>query len=223
VRSEQREAFEALVSARAVAMVRTGYLLTGDWGAAEDLVQGALAKTFARWHRLRDVGAGEAYARRIMLNTWRKARRRRWHGELPTAQLPDRPGHDEYRQVDDRALLAGALGRLPAAQRAVIVLRYFDDLPDPQIAEMLGCPPTTVRTRTARARHPSQPATHRRTHHSNRLGTQRGDTVTDQPRLHRALNELSANPPPLRTCRAQSSAAAGPFAGAARSPALRHP
>src|SRR5881397_2886955 len=88
VDGHKREAFEALVDARSTSLLRTAYLLTGDWGTAEDLLQTALAKTWFRWHTLRDTQAAEAYVRQVMSRTCATWWRRKWRGETPTEVLP---------------------------------------------------------------------------------------------------------------------------------------
>src|SRR5689334_8466822 len=96
----EREAFEALVDARSTRLLRTAYLLTGDWGLAEDLLQTALAKTWLNWQSIRDKGAAEAYVRQTMSRTFATWWRRRWHGETPTDVLPDVTGTDPYSHAD---------------------------------------------------------------------------------------------------------------------------
>jgi len=84
----RRAGFEEFVLARGQALQRFGYLLTGDWALAEDLVQTAFARAYPRWSRL-ELDAPEAYVRKIMVNTWSSWWRRRWRGELPTGALPE--------------------------------------------------------------------------------------------------------------------------------------
>lgn len=142
--SEEQEAFEAWAMSRQHGFLRSAILLTGEQASAEDLVQDALLKVADRWSRLRHE-APDAYARRIIYNgavsRWRRRRR-----EAPTAELPDAgaPGQSE-------AWLAGAdvraaLQALTPRQRAVLVLRYYDDLSERQIAETLGVTTGTVKS-----------------------------------------------------------------------------
>ncbi len=147
----RRQAFDAMVRGRSTALLRTAYLLTGDWRLAEDLLQTALGKTYLRWSALRDPGAGEAYVRRVMATTYAKWWRRRWRGEVPTRELPDTRVADHSDATALRATVARALDALPAQHRVVLVLRYFDDLSEAEVAELLGCAPGTVKSRTARA------------------------------------------------------------------------
>lgn len=145
-----RADFERYVEQRSARLLRTAYLLCRDWATAEDLVQTALAKAWFAWRR---VGADpDPYVYRILANTHASWWRRRWRGEVPTEELPDDPGGaDPESQVDARDALRACLAALPARQRAVIVLRYFEDLPDPAIAEVLGCSVATVRSQASRA------------------------------------------------------------------------
>ena len=149
--AQEREAFEALVDARSTSLLRMAYLLTGDWGTAEDLLQTALTKTWFRWHTLRDTGAAEAYVRQVMSRTFATWWRRKWRGEHPTDVLPDVLGHDPYSGVLARDLLRRALAELPPRQRAIVVLRFYEDLSEAQVAEVLGCSLGTVKSTVSRA------------------------------------------------------------------------
>lgn len=143
---EARESFTAFVSARSGALIRTAYVLAGDQHAAEDLLQSALAKTAARWGHVR--GNPEGYVRRAMYNEqvtrWRRRRR-----ESVVAQPPDLPAAGP--DVDLRVTLERALLALPPRKRAVLVLRYYEDLPERDIAQIMGCSVGTVRSQTHRA------------------------------------------------------------------------
>ncbi|HEU5035127.1 MAG TPA: SigE family RNA polymerase sigma factor [Mycobacteriales bacterium] len=145
-----RPSFEGFVANRGAALQRTAFLLTGDWGHAEDLLQTALARVYPRWERIvRDDP--EAYVRKALVNTWSSWWRRKWRGELPTAELHDRPGIDPYTDADRRGAVATALGGLPPKQRAVIVLRFHEDLTEAQVADVLGISVGTVKSQTAKA------------------------------------------------------------------------
>lgn len=147
-----REAFDALVESRSAGLLRTAYLLTGDWGAAEDLLQTALAKTWFRWDTIRDKQAAEAYVRQVMSRTSATWWRRKWHGERPTEVLPEVvAGDDPFQAADRRALLRQALLALPPRQRVVLVLRFYEDLTETQVAETLGCSVGTVKSTASRA------------------------------------------------------------------------
>ena len=137
-----REDFEAFVAARYAARLRTAYLLTGDHHDAEDLLQQTLVRAVGAWGRI--DGDPEPYVRTILVrqnvSRWRV---RRWR-ELTTDQLPERPAGGP--DPDDRVLLHRALGTLAPRQRAVIVLRYFEDLTEAQTAEALGIAVGTVKS-----------------------------------------------------------------------------
>ncbi|MFI6336002.1 SigE family RNA polymerase sigma factor [Streptomyces sp. NPDC050535] len=144
--------FAAYAAAAWPRLVRTAHLLTGDFHEAEDLVQTTLAKVYARWRRIPrdDV---DFYVRRSLVNNNRSRVRRRRVVHLLTPLLPERmhqrePGHAET--VEQRAALGQALGSLSARQRAVLVLRYWDDLSEAEIAEVLGCSAGTVKTHARR-------------------------------------------------------------------------
>ncbi|WP_422738185.1 SigE family RNA polymerase sigma factor [Micromonospora sp. WMMD729] len=150
-RDPLEEEFREFVAARSAALLRTAYLLAGDWATAEDLLQTALTKTYLAWKRLGGIEAVEAYARRVMVNTSTSWWRRRWHGERPTEVLPERPGLDEIEQQLDRDLLWRHLRELPSRQRAVLVLRYYEDLSEAQTAALLEISPGTVKSQASRA------------------------------------------------------------------------
>lgn len=146
------EGFRDFVAARSAALVRSAWLLTGDETAAQDLVQAALVKTWARWARLARQDAPEAYVRRVMLSTFLTWNRRRWRGEFQVAAVPDRPElWDGAAEADVRRAVAEALRTLPRRQRAVVVLRFFDDLTEAQAADVLGCLVGTVKSQTSKA------------------------------------------------------------------------
>jgi RNA polymerase sigma-70 factor (sigma-E family) len=142
------DAFTAFVVARGPALRRTAFLMTGDWHEAEDLTQTALAKLYLAWPRVHVEGA-EAYARRIVARAFVDARRRLWRGEQPTDRLPDRPG--PLDRVDDRLDLGNALSRLSPSHRAVLVLRFWEDMSVEQVADALSLSSGTVKSQTSRA------------------------------------------------------------------------
>ncbi|TQL69539.1 RNA polymerase sigma-70 factor (sigma-E family) [Nocardioides albertanoniae] len=130
-------------------LYRTAYLLVGDHASAEDLVQTALAKTFGSWGRVRTLEAAPAYARQVLFNTamtwFRKAS---WNREHPTEVLPD-PGHES--DPTTRSVLLDAVAALPPRQRAVVVLRFYEDLDVRRTAALLGCSEGTVKSQTSSA------------------------------------------------------------------------
>jgi RNA polymerase sigma-70 factor (sigma-E family) len=142
--------FAAFVGARQNALRRSAWLLTGDVGLAEDLVQTALVKSWPHWPRLMSRGGQEAYVRRVMVTTYISWWRRKWRAEVP-GLVPDSPGPDGLDAVDLREPVRLALAGLPRRQRAAVVLRFFDDLPEAQVAAALGCSVGTVKSQTSRA------------------------------------------------------------------------
>jgi RNA polymerase sigma-70 factor (sigma-E family) len=150
--SSEPDGFRAFVEARSNALLRAGWLLTGDWPSAEDLVQTALAAAWPRWASLTRQDAPEAYVRKIMVNTFLRWRQRRWNGEIATRRLPELQAYgDAFAQVDARQALLAALDRLPARQRAVVVLRYFADQTEAQTAAVMGCSVGAVKAHAAKA------------------------------------------------------------------------
>ena len=143
--------FTEFVTQRTHALLRIAYTLTGDQHAAEDLVQSALAKAFLRWRTI--SGEVEPYVKRILYNDsvsrWRRPHRR---AETSVASPPEQVGwHDSAAHADLRLVVRQALLSLPPRQRAVLVLRYLEDLTVHETAEVLGCRPGTVASQAARA------------------------------------------------------------------------
>jgi RNA polymerase sigma-70 factor (sigma-E family) len=145
------DSFTDFVTGQGRGLLRTAWLLTGDWASAEDLVQTTFTKAWRHWDRVGDTDDPAAYVRRIMLNCHLRTMRRRWNGERPTAELPEVPGDDEQAASDVRTSLRTALAALPPRQRAVVVLRYFSDLTEAQTAAELGCSVGTVKSQASRA------------------------------------------------------------------------
>lgn len=146
-----REEFDEFVRTRYDRLCRTAYLLCGDWQHAEDLVQTALAKAYVA-HRRGRVDSLEPYVHRTLVTTRASFWRRRWHGEVATATLPDTATTtDAYDAADRRAQVLAALATLPRTQRDVLVLRYFADCSEADTARALGCSPGTVKSRASRA------------------------------------------------------------------------
>ena len=148
--------FEAWATARGRALARTAYLLTGDVHLAEDLVQETLARVADRWPRVVRRGEPDAYATRVLHNlavdAWRRRRSR--PPEVLGHQSTDEPGHrgpDPADVSDRRLLLRQALGRLTPKQRAVLVLRFYEDLTEVQAAAVLGCSTSTVKSQARQA------------------------------------------------------------------------
>jgi RNA polymerase sigma-70 factor (sigma-E family) len=140
------EDFDEFVRARGDALLRYGYVLSGNSEDAADLVQEALARLGDAWTRVRNKDDPEGYVRttmvRLHIRSWRRRRR-----ESLVATVPDHGAHDRYGDAD----LWAELQRLPRRQRAVLVLRYYEDLSDQEIADLLGVSRGTVRSQAARA------------------------------------------------------------------------
>jgi RNA polymerase sigma-70 factor (sigma-E family) len=141
--------FTEFVHAMWPSLYRTAYLLIGEHAEAEDLVQTALAKTYAAWGRVRTLEAAPAYSRTVLVNTatsW--FRRRSWRNERPSEVLPESTYEDDASQ---RPSLTPVLAQLPPRQRAVVVLRFYNDLSVAETATVLGCSEGTVKSQTSTA------------------------------------------------------------------------
>ena len=140
--------FASYMEARQPSLLRTAYLLSGDRHTAEDLVQVAFAKLYLSWDKVRDQEALDGYVRRILVNEhnslWRRAWKRREHS---SDELPDQGRHDAYDEGSD---LWAAIQTLPRRTRAVIVLRYYEELSEAEIAEALGITRGTVKSQASR-------------------------------------------------------------------------
>jgi RNA polymerase sigma-70 factor (sigma-E family) len=148
------ESFDEYVAASWPRLVRTVVLLGADEHSAEDVVQDALARCYLRWDRIAKAADPDAYVHRVLINRHIDTRRRFWHREAPTEQLPAAASPisaDSADHFGDTDLLRGALLRLPVEQRSVIVLRFFADLTEQQTAEVLDVALGTVKSRTSRA------------------------------------------------------------------------
>jgi RNA polymerase sigma-70 factor (sigma-E family) len=144
--------FDKFVAAHVDDLLRTAYLIVWDEGEAEDLVQECLLKVARRWARVRRMDQPQAYARRILVNSALDGARRRakLRGELEAEAPPTLGAADPLPALETRAELLQALGQLNERQRAVLVLRYFNDLTEAQVAEVLGCSPGTVKSSASR-------------------------------------------------------------------------
>lgn len=153
MRSDDLTEFSAFVRARSGALFRTAVLLTGDRGQAEDLVQSALERLCRHWRTVSRAHAPEAYARRVLVNlVYDRSRLRRRAGTevLLTDSGPPSSGLDAYQQILSRDELMRGLRALPVNMRTVLVLRYFEDMDDTEIAALLGIRESTVRSQAAR-------------------------------------------------------------------------
>jgi len=143
------DSFGEFVAAAMPGLLRFGHLLTSDPVEAEDLVQEALARSLRCWRNVRASDAS-SYVRRAMVNT-HITRWRRWDARVRLGLPPDRSADDPaLARTDDWDRLRRALARLPPRQRTVLVLRYYEDMPDARIAQLMGCAPGTVRSQAAR-------------------------------------------------------------------------
>ena len=146
------DGFDEFVVTRGPALLRFAHVLCGNAHLAEDLVQEVLARAHRRWARIERLEAPEAYVRRAVVREFLSWRRRRSSREAVLAEVPDRPSEqDTAQQLAARDEVWTLLARLPRAQRAVLVLRFYDDLADDEIADLLGCAPSTVRAHASRA------------------------------------------------------------------------
>jgi RNA polymerase sigma-70 factor (sigma-E family) len=143
--------FRDYVRTRRRALLRTAYLLTGNLADAEDLVQSALAKTYFAWDRIEDRGALDGYVRRAIVNTHISWWRRRRVQEYPTDELPDQAVADHATSSDLQETLRQAVNRLPERMRAAVMLRYYHDMTEAEVAEVLGVTLGTVKSTVARA------------------------------------------------------------------------
>jgi RNA polymerase sigma-70 factor (sigma-E family) len=146
--SRDRE-FEEFAVARAPQLFRSAYLLCGERHGAEDLVQETLAKVYAKWGPRIDNPA--AYAQTTLIRTYLGQRRRKASHEVPYADLPEQPGADHAEVTELRLSLEEILAGLPPLDRAVLVLRFSEDLPVEEVAHRLGLSPGAVKNRTMRA------------------------------------------------------------------------
>ncbi len=149
--SEKDAEFEAYMLARQPSLLRTAYLISGDRHTAEDLVQTALAKLYLSWDKVQKRELLDGYVRRIIVNEhnslWRRAWKRKEH---PTDELPDAAVHDAQHDGESSGLWE-FVQTLPRKQRAVIVLRYYEELSEAETAELLGISVGTVKSQASRA------------------------------------------------------------------------
>jgi RNA polymerase sigma-70 factor (sigma-E family) len=146
------EQYVEFVRARASALLRTACLLTaGDRHAAEDLVQTALMQAFVKRRRIREPNATEAYVRKILVRTATRRLGDRWRKVDLVEESPEQAVSGTSGIVTDRLTILSSLRALPVRQRAVVVLRYYDDLSEAQIAAVLGCSRGAVKSHSSRA------------------------------------------------------------------------
>jgi RNA polymerase sigma-70 factor (sigma-E family) len=149
MKAEDDTKFREYAHGRSLVLRRTAYLLCGDWHFAEDLAQTALMKLYRAWPKVRDSVAIDQYVRQILLRSWLDEQRKPWRRkESRDGVVPDREQFDTPQGISE--ILVAALGRLPAKQRAAVVLRYCQDLPISEVAAALRCSEGTVKSQTSR-------------------------------------------------------------------------
>lgn len=143
--------FQAYMAARWPVLVRTAFLLTGDRFLAEDLAQTALTRVYASWRRVRRADDVDAYVRRVLVNANSGRFRKRRVDEHLVPVPQDGRSHVPHEPIAQRSALMAALAELPPRQRAVVVLRYWEDLSEREVATVLGCAVGTVKSQAAKA------------------------------------------------------------------------
>jgi RNA polymerase sigma-70 factor (sigma-E family) len=144
--------FDGFVRESSPSLARLAFLLTGDRQLGEDLVQTALSKVLPHWNRIVADGDPGPYVRTVMVRTAIGWRRRRWNGETPATTLPEPTAACDFAAaLDTREGLRAALATLPVRQRAVIVLRFYEDRSEAEVAQLLGCSVGTVKSQSAKA------------------------------------------------------------------------
>ncbi|MDN5797367.1 MAG: SigE family RNA polymerase sigma factor [Intrasporangium sp.] len=146
MRRRDEDAYREFVAARQDVLRRRAFLLCGRWADGDELVQEALARVYVAWPRI-GVGAHEAYTRRTMLNLYLNTQRKR-HREVLTDTVPEAASSEHDREL--AMTLTELLDGLPERQRAVLVLRFWDDLTVPQIAECTGVAEGTIKSQISR-------------------------------------------------------------------------
>jgi RNA polymerase sigma-70 factor (sigma-E family) len=156
MRKAEEQGFREFAVTHAASLRRTAFLFCGDWHTAEDLMQASLMKLYQAWHRVQQQDHVAAYARKILLRTWLDEKRRPWRrveqrdGEMPELADSDADPDLVSSRLWARELVGKALLKVPPRQRAVLVLRYFEDLSVTDVAAVMGCTEGTVKSQTAR-------------------------------------------------------------------------
>ena len=149
---EDRVAFDDYVRLRGHALLRAAQSLTGNRADAEDLLQATLVKAYQSWERVDDSAALDSYVRRVMANTHISRWRKRRVEEYPTDEVPDSPSaEDAAGDSDLHDVVQRALDRLPRQMRAAVMLRFYDDMTEPEVAAAMGVTVGTVKSTVARA------------------------------------------------------------------------
>jgi len=142
--------FDRFVETHAPALLRLAYASSGDAHLAEDLVQQVLIRAHGRWRLIDSMAQPHAYLRQMVVHELASWRRRWQQRRTVLTTVPERPAPDAMTAIDDRALCEALLARLPGKQRLVLALRYLDDVPDDEIARLVGCSEGTVRSHASR-------------------------------------------------------------------------
>jgi RNA polymerase sigma-70 factor (sigma-E family) len=148
---ESEEEFSRFVEKSAERLVRTAYLVVGDFAEAEDLSQEALARVACRWRRVRRMESPYGYARRVLFHLALREKQRRRGRPIISAQLPEIAVGDEADSFALQDALMAAISLLPTRQRVVLVLRYWEQLTEAETAELLGCSVGTVKSQASKA------------------------------------------------------------------------
>ncbi|MEU4741368.1 SigE family RNA polymerase sigma factor [Actinosynnema sp. NPDC023658] len=148
--SDRDTAFAEYFAARSEAMRGTAYLLCGDWHRAEDLVQATFAKLYVAWRRINRHEALDAYTRQTLVRTFVSELRRGWFRKERVSEATADVAAVGRGSVEDRVVLLAALAKVPPRQRAVLVLRYWEDLSVEETARALSCSEGTVKSQAAR-------------------------------------------------------------------------
>jgi RNA polymerase sigma-70 factor (sigma-E family) len=155
--------FSMFVRQHSTTLLRAAYLLTGDRGAAEELLQDTLVRLYPQWSRVQAADVPIAYVRRSLTNNFLNGRRRQSSQDLLFGDPPERGYEPDLAgRIGDRELVRDLLDRLGPKQRAVMVLRFFHDLTDDQIADEVGCREGTVRSIVSRSLQALRTETERR-------------------------------------------------------------
>jgi RNA polymerase sigma-70 factor (sigma-E family) len=149
MRGDRDDEFTAFVTRSARRLRQTAFLLCGDWDRADDAVQTALVKLYLNWERVLSRNSMESFVRTTLVRGVIDESRRPWRRERSCSELPDTPRIDQLAH-DERLLVRQVLDQVPPGQRAVLVLRYFEDCDVAETAKMIGCSEGTVKSQTAR-------------------------------------------------------------------------
>jgi RNA polymerase sigma-70 factor (sigma-E family) len=146
MRRSDEDQFTDFVRSHSATLFRTAYLMTGDHQRAEDLLQTTLVRVYQRWPRVREMNRPVGYARKVLVNQSTSWWRRRSSHEAPGLRTDEPDGADPVRDLDEHERVWAAVLELPPRQRAVMVLRYYEDLTEAEIAETLDMAPGTVKS-----------------------------------------------------------------------------